>query len=452
MNIIIAGYGKVGAALTRQLSAEGHDLTLIDSSKAVLESGQELYDVMTICGNCATMSVLSHAGVNEADLLIAATNADEMNLLCCLTAHGMNPKLRTIARIRNPEYSEQIYMMRDNFALSLLVNPERQAAMEIERLLKFPGFLKRESFAHGRVELAELRVMAQSPLCDLKLSQLGAAIKSRVLICMVLRSGKAIVPDGNFIIKEGDRLFITASTNDLAVMLKNNGTYSHRVKHVLIVGGGRISYYLAQRMNKSGIGVQIIEKDPERCQRLAELLPNVSIVNADASDFSTLDSERLGPNDALVTMTGLDELNMILSLYGKSSGVGQIITKLGRAESIEMVDSLSLGSIICPKDLCSNTILGFVRAMSNQVGAAVAVHKIADGKAEASEFRADSTTLHCGEPLKQIKLKKNVLVACILHGSTLIIPNGDSSFMPGDTVIVVADSETIISKLNDIFA
>ena len=452
MNIIIAGYGKVGAALTRQHSAEGHDLTLIDSNRKVLESGQELYDVMAVSGNCATMNVLLHAGVNEADLLIAATNADEMNLLCCLTAHGINPNLRTIARIRNPEYSDQIYMMRDNFALSLLVNPERQAAMEIERLLKFPGFLKRESFAHGRVELAELRVMQDSHLCDVKLSQLYGVIKRRALICMVLRNGAAIVPDGNFVIKEGDRLFVIASTNDLAVMLKSIGAVTNRTKRALIIGGGRISYYLAQRLNKSGISVQIIEKDNKICVELAQLLPNASIVNSDASDFSVLDSERLGPDDALISITGLDELNMILSLYGRSKGVGQIITKLGRAESVEIVDSLSLGSIICPKDLCSNTIIGFVRGMSNQVGAAVAVHKIADGKAEAAEFRADKTTLHCGEPLKNIRLKKNVIISCILHGPTLIIPNGDSCFMPGDTVIVVSDVSTFVGKLNDIFA
>lgn len=452
MNIIIAGYGKVGAALTRQLSAEGHDLTLIDSNRAVLESGQELYDVMAICGNCATLSVLQHAGVKDADLLIAATNADEMNLLCCLTAHGINPKLRTIARIRNPEYSEQIYLMRDNFALSLLVNPERQAAMEIERLLKFPGFLKRESFAHGRVELVELKVAAGNPFCGTKLSQLSEVIKCSALICTVLRNGKAIAPDGNFVINEGDKLFVVASTNDLALMLKNIGTFTHKAKRVLIVGGGRISYYLAQRLNKSGMAVQIMEKDVQKCTQLAELLPNVSIVNADASDFSNLDSERLGPDDAMVSMTGLDELNMILSLYAKSKGVGQIITKLSRSESVDIVDSLSLGSIVCPKELCSNTIIGFVRGMNDQAGGAVAVHKIADGHAEAAEFRVDSSTLHCGEPLKQLQLKKNVLIACILHGTTLIVPNGDSCFLPNDTVIVASDSETMIGKLNDIFA
>ena len=451
MKILIAGYGKVGAALTRQLSAEGHDLTIIDSNKQKLDNGQELYDVMAVNGNCATMNVLLHAGVKDADLLIAATNADEMNLLCCLTAHGINPNLRTIARIRNPEYGEQIYMMKENFALSLLVNPERQAATEIERLLKFPGFLKREAFAHGRVEIAELRVDAESALCDIKLSQLVSVIKCRALICMVLRNGEAFAPDGNFVMRAGDRLFVLASTNDLALMLKNIGTASHRVKNVLIVGGGKISYYLAQRLIKSGMKIQIIEKDPEICVQLASLLPNVNVVQGDASDFNMLDSERLGPDDALVTMTGLDELNMILSLYGRSRGVGQIITKLGRTESSDVVDSLALGSVIRPKDLCSNTILSFVRGMSNQTGAAVAVHKIADGKAEAIEFCVDENTLHCGEPLKNIRLRNNTLIACILHGSTVIIPNGDSMFVKGDTVIVVTGDSAVIGRLNDIF-
>ncbi len=451
MKILIAGYGKVGAALTRQLSAEGHDLTIIDSSKKKLESGQELYDVMAVNGNCATMNVLVHAGVKDADLLIAATNADEMNLLCCLTAHGINPNLRTIARIRNPEYSEQIYMMKDNFALSLLVNPERQAAMEIERLLKFPGFLKREAFAHGRVEIVELRVTEGSKLCDIKLSQLGSVIKCRALICMVLRNGVAFAPDGNFVLREGDRLFVTASTNDLAQLLKNIGAVTNRVKRVLIAGGGKISYYLAQRLNKSGMSVQIIERDNSKCIELASKLPNASIVHGDASDLNMLDSERLGPDDALVTMTGLDELNMILSIYGRSRGVGQIITKLGRSETSDIVDTLPLGSVISPKDLCSNTILSFVRGMSNQTGAAVAVHKIADGKVEAAEFYVDEATHHCGEPLKSIELRKNVLIACILHGSTVTIPNGDSCFVEGDTVIVVSGDNTVIGKLNDIF-
>lgn len=451
MKIIVAGYGKVGSALTRQLSAEGYDLTVIDSNKNKLESGQGLYDIMCVHGNCATMDVLKQAGAESADLLIAATSADEINLLCCLTAHKLNKNIHTIARIRNPEYSEQIVMMRDSLGLSLLVNPEKQAAQEIERLLKYPGFLKREKFAHGRVEIVELRVEKDSRLNNITLSQLSAVTNCKILVCTVLRNGEAITPNGHFVLKEGDRLFVTASTNELALLLKSLGIITHRVKRVIICGGGRITYYLAQMLEKGSTEVQIVEKNHEKCVSLAELLPHASIVNADASDITFWEGERLSEDDAIVSMTGLDELNMIISLYVKSCGVKQIITKLSRTESTAILDTLSFGSVICPKDLCSNTIVGYVRGMKNQTGTSIAVHMLADGKAEATEFHVTKDTLNCGVPLKNVKLKKNVLIACILHLTNAEIPNGDSRFYPGDTVIIVSDTEKAITKLNDIF-
>ncbi|MBO4848011.1 MAG: Trk system potassium transporter TrkA [Clostridia bacterium] len=451
MKIIVAGYGKVGSALTRQLSAEGYDLTIIDSNRKMLESGQELYDVLGVYGNCATMDVLSEAGVKNADLLIAATNADEVNLLCCLTAHKLNKNIHTIARIRNPEYSEQIVMMRDSLGLSLLVNPEKQAAQEIERLIRYPGFQKRERFAHGRVEIAELRVSADSPLNELPLSQLESETKCHCLVCTVLRNGEAITPRGSFVLKEGDRVFLTATTNELARLLKSLGIVTHKVKRVIICGGGGSAYYLAQMLDKANIDVQIIERSAEKCVHLAELLPNASIVNADASDMTLWESERLTADDAIVAMTGLDELNIIISIYVQSCGVNQIITKLSRTESSAVLDRLALGSVICPKDLCSNTIVGYVRGMKNQTGASIAVHRIADGKAEATEFHVSKDTPNCGVPLRDIKLKKNVLIASILHLSQCLIPNGDSRFYPGDTVIVVSNSDSAISSLNDIF-
>lgn len=451
MKIIIAGYGKVGSALTRQLSAEGYDLTIIDSSKQKLEYGQGLYDIMCVHGNCAAMEVLKQAGAESADLLIAATNADEVNLLCCLTAHKLNKDIHTIARIRNPEYSEQIVMMRDSLGLSLLVNPEKQAAQEIERLLKYPGFLKREKFAHGRVEIVELRVTADSPINNVTLSQMGSVTSCKALVCTVLRNGEAIMPKGDFVLKEGDRLFVTATTNELALLLKNLGIITHRVKRVIICGGGSITYYLAQMLEKGYSEVQIIEKDANKCQTLAELLPHASVVNADASDLTFWEGERLSEHDAIVSMTGLDELNMIISLYVKSCGVEQVITKLSRTESSAILDNLSLGSVICPKDLCSNTIVGYVRGMKNQTGASIAVHRIADGKAEATEFHVTKDTMNCGVALKKLRLKKNVLVACILHLARVEIPNGDSCFYPGDTVIIVSDTDRAITKLNDIF-
>lgn len=451
MRIIIAGYGKVGATLTRQLSSEGYDLTIIDSNKKMLESGQELYDILGVYGNCATMDVLNEAGVKSADLLIAATSADEVNLLCCLTAHRLNKNIHTIARIRNPEYSEQIVLMRDSLGLSMLVNPEKQAAQEIDRLIKYPGFRKREKFAHGRVEIAELAITADSPLNNMPLMQMSSVTKCRSLVCTVLRNGESIAPNGAFVLNEGDRIFVTATTNELALLLKNLGMVSHRVKRVIICGGGRMAYYLAQMLEKGSIAVQIIEKNPEKCRTLAELLPKASIVNSDASDLKFWESERLTSDDAVVAMTGLDELNMIIALYVKTCGVTQVITKLSHTESSVILDSLTLGSIICPKELCSNNIVGYVRGMKNQTGASIAVHRIADGKSEATEFHVTKDTLYCGVPLKKIKLKKNVLIASILHLSQSIIPNGDSTYEPGDTIIVVSDSDRAISKLNDIF-
>lgn len=238
MKIIIAGDGKVGAILTRQLSAEGYDLTLIDANLKVLESTEERYDIMAVQGNCASMEVLEQAGIREADLLIAVTNADEVNLLCCMTAHGMNPDIHTIARIRNPEYTEQIYKMQNLFALSMMINPERQAALEIERLLKYPGFLKRDTFAKGRVEIVELRVEAGHKLCNIALNDLYNIVKCKILVCTVIRNGKAVAPGGNFVLMEGDRIFVTAPANVLTMLLKNLGIITHKVKRVILCGGG----------------------------------------------------------------------------------------------------------------------------------------------------------------------------------------------------------------------
>ncbi len=450
MKIIIAGEGKVGALLTKQLSAEGYDLTLIDADITVLESSEGRYDVITVQGNCASMETLDQAGVKETDLLIALTNADEVNLLCCMTAHGMNPYIHTIARIRNPEYMEQVYEMRELFALSMMVTPERQAAAEIERLLKYPGFLKRDTFAKGRVEIVELRIDANHKLRNIALNDLDSIVKCKILICTVIRNGKAIAPGGNFVLQEGDRILVTAPAATLTVLLKNLGIITHKVKRVILCGGGRVSYYLAQALLKNGIDVQIVEQDNERCVQLAKLLPQASIIHGDATKEFLLDNEGISDCDALVTLTGMDEMNIIISLYGSSCHVPQIITKLGRLENNTILDALPLGSIISPKELCCNNIVRYVRAM-NQTGAALAIHTIADGQTEALEFEVDENTLYCGIPLKRLKLKKNVLIVCITHGSQLEIPNGDSSFREGDTMIVVTGADRVIYQLNDIF-
>ena len=452
MNIIIAGNGKVGRTLARQLSQEGHDLTIIDRSNRVLETSSDRIDAMMVLGNCASKQALLDAGIRQADLLIATTNADEVNLLCCMTAHGLNPNLHTIARIRDPEYTDQVMTMRDIFPLSLTFNPERHAALEIERLLKFPGFLRRETFAKGRTQIVELRLGNDSKLCNLPLKELGSVVKCKVLVCAVLRAGTAVAPSGNFVLKEGDRIFVTAPTSNLAILLKNLGIATRKVRKVLLCGGGMLSYYLATLLEDEKMDVTILEKDPARCKELAGLLPWASIVQADCSSQIALDDQGLADCDAVVSLTGMDETNMILSLYAGKQGVGQVVTKLSRSENTPLADSMSLGSIISPRELCCNTIVSYVRAMANQTGAAISVHAIADGQVEALEFTVEESARNCDIPLKQIKLKPNVLIVSITHGAQTQIPNGDSRFMPGDTVVVVTSGRGVLQQFNDIFA
>lgn len=451
MKVIIAGDGKVGVAIARQLSTEGYDLTIIDSNQAILDSTLDQYDVMTVPGNCATMKVLLEAGIKDAQLLIATAGADEINLLCCMTAHTLNPNIHTIARIRNPEYSEQLFRMRNTFALSLAINPEKKAAHQMERLLKFPGFLKRESFAKDRVEIVELRIEKDSRLNHVSLVNLDSIIKCKVLVCAVLRDGQAIMPGGDFVFQEDDRVFVTAPTNVLAVLLKNLGIITHKVSRVMIAGGGRTSYYLAQSLLKIGMHVQIIEKDREKCEELSELLPNADIICGDASSHALMESEGLAKCDALVSMTGIDEINIIISLYASELGIPHVITKISHSENSAILDHLPVGSVICPKDLCCSTIVRYVRAVKNQAGAAVSVHSIANGLAEAVEFVADENTKNCGIPLKNLHLKKGTLIVSITHNGKTEIPNGESSFQIGDTVIVVTKAERVLLQLNDIF-
>lgn len=452
MNIIIAGAGKIGKTLAQLLASEGHDLTLIDENSRVLASVVEQFDAMGVNGNCASMEVLRSAGVADADLVIAVTNADEVNLLCCLTAHGLNPNIHTIARIRDPEYSEQIMTMREVFPLSLTVNPEKRAALEIERLLKFPGFLRRESFAKGRAEIVELRVDKNSLLKNVSLMEMRNVVKCKVLVCAVLRDGAAVAPRGDFVLQEGDRIFVTAATSELAVLLKNLGIITHRVRKVLLCGGSKVSFYLASLLERSGMDVRLLERNYERCVEMAEQLPDTSVIHGDCSSQSVLESQGIDECDALVALTGLDETNMIVAMYGGNRGVKQIITKISRDENSSIANELALGSLINPRELCSNHIVRYVRAMENQTGAAVSVHTIADGKAEAVEFLVDENTKNCGLALKHIKLKKNVLLAAITHRSKTEIPSGDSVFIRGDTVVVVTSGRGVIRNINDIFA
>ncbi len=454
MNIIIAGMGKVGSSLAEVLSSEDHDITVIDSDKSVVKTASEKYDVMTVSGNSATLEVLKNAGVKNADLLITSTGSDEINMISCITAKKLNERIQTISRIRNPEYYDQIYSMKDRYGITMIVNPELDASDEIEKLIRGPGFLKRDSFAKGKVQLAELKIESNSKLAGVTLNKLSSVTKANILICLVKRKDQVFVPDGGFTLMAGDRIYIAGSVKDLENLLRDLNIIPKKARKVIICGGGKISYYLAYKLSSdSSINVKIIEKDEDRCVSLASSLPNVNIVCGDASNISFLESEWVSDADALVNLTGLDELNIILSIYGQSVGVPNVITKLGRgtANMKFISDTANIGSVISPKELCCDRIVSRVTAMKNQTGAANAIHFIADGKAQAMEFDVNLNFKHLSKPLKDVKLKKGILLGCIMRKDHTIIPNGDTTVEYKDTLVVVSSSDRIIEDLNDIF-
>lgn len=452
MNIIIVGDGKVGAALATQISTEGHDVTIIDSNPQVLSDSAERLDIMAVIGNGASMATLRSAGVEKADVLIAATSRDELNLLTCLTAKKLGAK-RTIARVRNPEYSDQLIAMQEELGLSMAVNPELAAAQEAYQLLQFPSFLKRDSFAKGRVEIVSIPVGKDSKLVGIPLFKLYEIAGVNVLVCAVQREDGVHIPSGSFTLQEGDTIFVTAGIQDLALLVKNLGLVEKRIRSLMIIGGSRIAFYLAKRCIDSGISVKIIERDHKRCEELAEAIPQATVIEADGSREDILAAEGVRSYDAVITLTGMDEENLVLSMLASHLGVSKVITKINRLEYSDVFRKVGIGSTISPKGLCCANILRYVRAMSTASGieSVITLHPIVDGQAEALEFQVGPDTRNQGRALKDISLKKGILIASINHKGHTIIPKGDSSFSAGDTIIVVAAGDEAISDLDDIF-
>lgn len=453
MKIIIIGDGKVGAALAAQLSGEDHDVTIIDPNLDALSESASRLDVMVVTGNGANMATLREAGAEDADLIIAATSRDEMNLLACLTAKKLGVS-NTIARIRNPEYADQLVEMREELGLSMTINPEQVAAQEAYHLLQFPSFLKRDSFAKGRVEIVAIPVDKDSKLVGSPLFKLNDIVGVNVLVCAVEREDGVHIPSGGFTLQEGDIIYVTAGINDLARLVKNLGLMERRVKNILIVGGSRVAFYLGKRCIDSGLNVKIIERDHKRCVELCGAMPRATVIEADGSRQDVLEAEGFQNFDAVITLTGIDEENLVLSMLASHIGVPKVITKINRLEYTDMFRKVGIGSIISPRGLCCTNILRYVRAMSSASGqeSVQALHTIVDGHVEALEFLAGPETRHQGEQLKDIPIQKEMLVACITHNGRTIIPKGDSSFTAGDTVIVVTAGGRAINELNDIFA
>ena len=451
MKIVIVGDGKVGQALTGRLAEEGHDVVVIDSSPKALRTSVEIHDVMGVNGNGASYAVQKEAGVGDADLLIAATSGDELNLLCCMLAKKLGAR-HTIARVRNPDYADQLVLMKEELGLSMTVNPELAAAREIARMLRFPSALKLDSFARGQVELVEIKVKADSPLLGQALYALSSRLGIRILICAVRRGEEVYIPTGDFVLQEGDKITITASPSELDSLFRKLGIYRHKIHRVMVVGGGRIAYYLAKQLLRLGMSVKIIEQDAARCEQLSEALPKAHIILGDGTERELLEEEGIADMDALVAVTGMDEENIIISMYAGTLGLAKVVTKINRMSFQEILDGAGIESVITPKGITVNQIIRYVRAMDNSKGSNVeTLHRIVGGRVEALEF---NVAKNCqgeltGIPLKDLRTRKDLLIACIIRGQQIIYPGGNDTIEERDNVIVVTTGHQL-QDLSDI--
>lgn len=457
MKIVIVGGGKVGYVLVQQLSKEGHDIVLIDKRTKVLHDSQEVLDVAIVNGNGAAVNIQREAGVQDSDLLIAVTSGDEVNLMCCVVAKMLGCS-HTIARVRNPEYDQQISFLKENLGLSMAINPEKLTAQETLRLLQFPSFLKRDSFANGRVELVEFKLEEANPLVGRSLGNISNIWTKDALICAVERDAEVTIPSGAFSLEAGDKLTIASDATKLGHLLHNVLKVNHaKITKVMIVGGSKIAAYLASVLTATHVEVTLIENDYDRCMELSQIVPQATIINGDGTSQSLLLSEGIEQVDALVTLTGIDEENLIISMFANSLGIPKSITKINRIEYMEVFSKMGIDTIVSPKNLTANQIIRYVRAMSatdrtnNGVGAVETLYKIVGGKAEALGFTADKEMKYLNIPFSNLPIKPNILIASIMRNNHVIIPKGNDCIQAGDSVVVVTTSNQTVANLSDIF-
>ena len=448
MNIIIVGGGKVGTEIIAALCSEGHNISLIDIDPDVVERITSEFDILGVVGTGVTIKTLEAAGVDNSDLLIATTNMDEINILSCVIAKRLGVK-GAIARVRDPEINSQVWFMRDSLGISMMVNPEYMAAREISRMLRIPSATHVESFAKGRVDMVELPLPEGSPLAGVALKDMHQKMGgTRVLVCAVQREGeeKVIIPSGDFVLQEGDRIYFSANHDQISSFFKQIGVLKNKVRDVIIVGGGRVSFYLAQALVESGMGVKIIEKDHKRCTALAEKLPKVQIIEGDGADQEFLIEEGIEDTDAFITLTDIDEDNIIMSMYAKMIGCPKTILKVNSANLRKMSFSAGLESCVSPKDLTADVILSYVRALEETAGGVIrSMYKLVDGQIEAIEFWAKEDGKVIGVPLAKLQLKKDLLIAGIFRNGKIMFPGGKDSIQPEDVVIVVTTNRHITS-------
>ncbi len=451
MNIIIVGCGKVGFSLAEQLVREKHNITIMDQNEETLQRAGDQMDVMTVRGSGSSVQDLRQAGADEADLLVAAASSDEVNMVCCLLAKNLGTR-HTIARIRNPEYISSLADLRRNLNIDMVINPENATAVEISRLLRFPAAANIESFCRGRVELIGFRLQEGDFLADKPLRELSSQIKSMpLLFCAADRDGTVFIPNGAFVPKAGDQMYVVGQPAALDRFFVLLGRYAPTAKKVFLVGGGKVSLYLAHILDKLGMHLKIVERDEARCRMISEKFPRAIVICADGTDSDLLESENLASYDAFVALTDRDEDNLIISLYAMQLGLSKVITKCTRQNYAGIVRSLGLDSIVSPKFITASHILHVVRGLQNSQGSVMnSLHRIADGNAEAMDFTVGPSTRHLGVPLKDLQLRSGILLAVIVRGKEIIIPEGSTCLMENDRVIIIA-RESGILDLNDIY-
>lgn len=451
MKIVIVGNGKLGFSLAEQLSDEGHDVVIIDHNENVIRITRNSLDVSCISGNGNNQDIQVQAGVPTADLVIAVTSTDEQNILCCLLAKKLGAK-HTIARVREPDYAKSVMTLREELNLSLAINPEREAATDISRILRFPSAMKVDFFAKGRLEMVELKLPEDSPIIGHPLSKLNGLFKMKILICAVQRGDEVIIPNGDFVPQVGDRISLTAAPNDISQLFRTLGLTSTKTRTAMIVGGGKIAYYLIRELLEAGIRVKVLDRDEKRCELLAERYPKATVLCGDGTDRETLKEEGAEDVDALVALTGLDEENVVISMYAGACNVPKVITKVNHISFGEVLSKAGIECVITPHTIAADRIVRYVRAMqSSSGGSMLALSKIVGGKVEAIEFKVNEDFKGKEQPLKNLKLRKNLLIVSIVRDGKILYPTGDDVIRTNDRVIVVTTDKGM-DELNDIFA
>lgn len=449
MRIVIVGVGKIGSALVEKFSGEKHDIIVVDVSSTKVDDIVNRYDVLGIVGSGCNREVLEEAEVSKADFLIASTQRDEHNLLCCAIAKKMGVK-RTLARVRDPEYYSQKDVLQETLDLDLIFNPEFRTAQRIARILQFPFATSVDSFAGGRVSLVEIAIKVESPLVGHSVADVIKHTQSKVLFALVTRDGKSVIPRGDYVFMAGDSVDILGTDSEISAFCKKLHMYKQRARSVFVVGGGMIALYLAGQLSTKGVSLKIIEKDLDRCNRLAEALPHVSVLHGNGADQTVLDEEELARSYACVTLTGVDEENVMIGLYAHAKHVDKVITKVDHAPVMRMGYGLGLDTIVCPYDIISDQIVQFVRANKANVDAGInSLYNLHD-RSEALEFVVTEDFAYTGISLERLRLRTNILIGCIVRDNEFILPQGSSTLEVGDKVVVITAEARKLDSLKQI--